>query len=511
MLAIASKPINNKYFYTVSENEISFKLEIPSLTYNNLMCLIEKLNYIELTKLNYSKPEGFRIIYGKNYNIKQIKTQKNYKEDFLIYKNKFIFQTIITKCTEELISNTSVYENENNLESSIQRHYIYIDQNKKLRVSIEKKFSSKYTMTKEQETTKETQEQVSKTKPAVIAIDKWVRLASQTYLHVEYEFNEHQDIMSVKQELLDHLESSQLFNKIMYHIMMVCENISLNTLLESKLDIIPRKFTTTLYQQPIKISQKLDGIRATCIIHQNKIIIDNSDEMNIPVKIVQPIKCHVEKMKDGYYYIIDILEIWGPKNIYIKPDHIQAIELIKSDFIQQIVGSKLLTNNFYSPGINLPKTNVKNDGLLMFTKNNIVKYKEHTIDLILKKPMVKNEKNKSKKEKFGNYYSKTVSELNEQRQSDIADLLFFADQKKFCDWCSGWTVDIELTLDDLFNDNYSNEDTNMEQNISNTSIRNFIILEFKVDSINKCIIFLKKRKDKMQANTYQAMTQMINY
>lgn len=510
---------SNLKFHT--EKEVSFKIEIPTFVYNELMCYMENLNCETITKFNYCQPNGFRVIFGKNYTCKQIKYKHSQQENFMYYKNKFIFQTKLTKSTEETVD-THLLEDDNFLESSIQRAYIYNDKTtRRLRIGLEKKFNTKYS--KQQSS----QQQPSTSKPDstnILSLDKWVRLASQTFLHVEYEFDGDNDSAFV--QFQQELESSPIFEKIMRYISIVCENVSLNSLIENKLDNFSRNFTTTLTEQPVYVAPKLDGIRKTCTIHQNRIIIDSVKNLKIGVKIAQPIKCHIE-IVDGVYYIIDILEIWGPKNIYIKPTHLQAIQIIQSKFIQQIViEGHLLTNIYYSPGMDLPLTTIRNDGLLMFTKTQIVKYKEHTVDLILKRPTLKREKGAgsvtNRRERFfTSEYSTITTTANsnidddqqdaQQQTNYLMEELLFADQTPFSSVFPCWTVEIDMNLNDIFKHEAKPDNDDGSITAPAMSIRNFIILEFKVDYPNKKIIFIKRRVDKMQANTQHAMHRMFDY
>lgn len=481
----------------VCEKEISLRIEIPKLVYDKLMCYFEKLNYKTLTKLNYTFPKGFRVIFANNYTLKQIKTQQTSQDYFLYYKNKYIFETIIKKSNEELISNTNEWENDVNLESSLQRHYVY---HNKLRIGIEKKFYSKYTTNT-----------ANVFKPSMInlGIDKWVRLASKTFLHVECEYNGDSDLAISNFQC--ELEKSSLFDAIMQYIYTVTENVSLNELMENQFDVYSRNFTAILCEQPLFVAVKLDGIRKTCIIHQDTMIIDGAKNVKIKNQIAQPIKCHVEYI-NNVYYIIDILEIWGPKNAYIKPNHIQAIKIIQSKFIQQICTPYLTTNRYYSPGIEIPQTNIQNDGLLMFTKNHIVKYKEHTVDLILRKPIIKRDK-KNKKDKLRNFYIANEDRENIPKSTTdehcIEEMLLFADQTSFSSVFPSWTVDLNINQHNLFEDKNDSQ-KNSDYNFTKHSIVNFIILEFKLDYKNRKLCFIKKRSDKMQANTQNAMQKMLN-
>lgn len=509
-ISSSSPPSSLKMHNNVSEKEISFKLELPNLVYNNLMCYFEQLQYKTITKLNYSSPKGFRVIFGNDYTKKQIKTQQEKREDFLYYKNKFIFKTVIKKSIEETMPIINNIEDDNNLESSIQRHYVYNNNTtRKLRLGIEKKFASKYTNSPPDSNIVNGS--------VVLALDKWVRLASQTFLHVEYEYDGDTDEAIL--QLQNELESSKIFEDIMHYIITVCNNASLSSLIENKLDAFSRDFATTLTEKPLYVAWKLDGIRKSCIIHQNVLMIDGIKTIDLGIQIPQPIKCHVEMIGD-VYYIIDILEIWGPKNVYIKPDHLQSIKIIQSTFIQQIITSSVATNKYFSPGRVLPPTDIKNDGLLMYTSKQIIKNKEHTVDLILIKPSLKHKK-KVKKCKFG-YYMKnggnsSVGSSDKELHHDrcIEDLLLFADKTTFASVFPGWVVDLNSAANNNNNPStmeFINEI--FEEGLSpdnKLSICNFTVLEFKLDYKNKKIKFLKKRSDKMQANTSQAMYKMFDY
>lgn len=498
-----------KIYKKVEEKEIAIKLEITHLAYNNMMCLFESLkNTKKITKLSYSTPKGYRVIYGTDYTNKQIKIQRECYEDFLYYKNKFIFAISIKKSSEETLSNSCNFDDDNNLESSVQRHYFFEN---KIRFALEKKFSSKYQY---QQPT-----QTNDNMKSVLNIDKWVRLASQTFLHIEYEYDG--DTKQAISYLQKKLETSALFEKIIEHLMIVCNNISLNTLIENKLDTFSRNFATTLTEKPLYIAWKLDGIRKSCIIHQDTLIIDGVKVIVLSKEIVQPIKCHIEII-DGKYYIIDILEIWGPNNVYIKPDHLQAIKIIQSKFIQQLTTEHLATNKYYKPGAMMPYTDIKNDGLLMYTTKQIIKNKEHTVDLILLKPIIKREK-KIKTCKFNDVYGTSANmETQLVKHHCIGELLMFADKTTFTSAFPGWTIDLvdgsnnsDLQTSTSTLDN-GEQATKFIDNIFNNhnnklSVTNFIILEFKIDYNNKKIHFLKKRPDKMQANTPQAMLRMFDY
>lgn len=529
-----------KIYNCVCEKEISFKLEIPQLVYNKLMCCFENLPYQSITKLNYSKPEGFRVIFGHDYTIKQIKTEQEYKEDYLYYKNNFIFKTLIKKSVEKTVPGFNNYEDDKNLESSIQRHFIYNNPNKKLRIGLEKKFASSYCDNNKNNNNNLFTMQCLKnnnqsstpmqlppsssvsynskiTKSNVLALDKWVRLASQTFIHVEFEYTG--DTNAAIVELQQELESSKLFEEIMTHVTDVCNNVSLTLLIENKLYSSGRDFATILTEKPLYVAWKLDGIRKTCIIHQNTLIVDGVKTIALSKKIAQPIKCHIEII-DDIYYIIDILEIWGPKFIYIKPNHLESIKIIQSDFIQQITTPNLLTNKYFVPGSKLPLTTIQNDGLLMYTKKQIIKNKEHTIDLVLIKPNKRNEK-KIKKCKYG-FYSKNGTTIGKEthvvQHHCIEELLLFADKTSFSSVFPGWVVEVNNKNSNKINNEMSTThfinyifDENNTSKTNNLSITNFIILEFKLDYNNKKIIFLKKRTDKMQANTSQTMFKMFDY
>lgn len=467
------------------ENEISFKIEIPVLVYNKIMYLVEKWPHETMTKICYKKPTGFRVLYRDASTTKHVKTVQSSMNGFLFYKKQFIFQTTITKAVEEQITNSDEYEVDNNMESSIQRHYLFLDEKSQLRLAIEKKFHSKY----ESGNAAEGSSDPMPANPRNFSLDKWSRISSHTYIHVEYEFASGSSAVA-NTEFEQILNNSDTFNNIMTFVKECCSSISLYTLIESKLDVFSRNFAFVMNKKPTYVAKKLDGVRKTCIIHQNKMIIDNEVTITIPVHICQPIKCHAE-LVNGVYYIIDILEIWGPMGVYIKPTHIQAIAIMSSEFIKRIcIDGKLITNTFFPFGQQLTEGNdtVPNDGLLMFTENAVVKYKEHTVDLILKQEAPLNEK-KSKSGK--------CDQQREDKYSCLEDLLLFADQTPFSAAFPKWSVEMNVLVEDLFYC-YSNE------------FRNFLILEFLIDNNNKKIIFLKKRTDKMQANTKQSMLSMLH-
>lgn len=468
------------------EREYTISIEIPNKLYDVLAEVFEKHLCKYMVKLTYKEPENYRVLLHPFSTVKQIKTVTSRRHFIMCYDNQFVFRVVYKRAIEEFAEGEqySGLEGEGTLlakqpSSTIRRSYVY-EQNNQLRIAIEKLNREKYT----QGDLDDGNVQIQGNK---LFVDNWVRLTSTTFLVVEYELGP--DEKEDDQIFQKALQRSDLFATILGVLRNSCMNLPFHNLLETSTDLHSRIFTPVLSGNVRYTAPKLDGVRKNCIIHQNEIKIEGASSIRTEYTFPQAIKCHVEKMSN-MFVLIDMLEIWGPEKVYVKLDHLDAIALMNSDYIQRLrVPNLFEVNVFVPPGASMQLPfEAKQDGQLVFTDTSIVKNKEHTVDLILRRFLHKSDRSGTLSSRRG---------ADAHAADPIEDQLVFADQTPFSKAFPGWLVVDMPKIAEAFPP-------------ATSATRNFRLLEFRVDDREKKIYFLNFRDDKMQANMVSTMKNMKN-
>lgn len=279
-------------------------------------------------------------------------------------------------------------------------------------------------------------------------------------LEVEMEF-----IDSVSMENVEKLTLGTFIQKLKSSKMFSCiENIPVEKFCitdSSKMCIDgTRPFSYVATSKVIYTCPKLDGIKYNCIINDGYLYVPQINRQIAFEKLKFNMCIGSVEVVDNVVYLIDLLGVYFGSSFVHPIGHLDAIEILKSF-------DEILTNVFFD-NVNqvetfLEETNIKCDGYLEFTRNEIVKRKsENTIDLIYIKPPKKCGK--------------------------LINNIYFAPpckENSLAVKCPDWKI--------------SNVSTN----------HGFQVYEFKIDSTNKQFIFFRERNDKIVANKFKTFKQII--